>query len=102
MENTILINRWGATMILVDFYIVLKETAKTLTIQELHSKEVGDGGFLTGTATPTDLKIGKQFKVYKENSVIDNRPIFTGHLDKHYKQYLEVWDGKPAHFNHCD
>jgi hypothetical protein len=64
--NSIVVCRWGYSMILVDFYKVIRETVKTVLLQSIGSKEIGDGGFLTGTATPDENVIRKeQIRAYK-------------------------------------
>lgn len=98
--NNIYTCEWGATMQLVDFYRVIKETPKTITLREIKKIEVGDG-FLTGTCTP----------VLEDYFDHDKQPIdIIGYKKDYgiisrksgYTKFFEPWDGKPVRFNHCD
>jgi hypothetical protein len=91
---------WGATMTMVDFYRVLKETEKTIVLRKIHDVVVSSEACFAGRVEPVmdDYKYSDKFediRAYKKNG-----RIFSGRSG--YKKFFEVWDGKPVYFNHCD
>jgi hypothetical protein len=108
--GTILVRKWGYSMILVDFYRVIEETAKTVLVQALGSIETPDG-FLTGYAIPDKNKIllkqrvsegeneEERLRIYKKQKNNDWLLISS---KNDYKKYFSKWDGQPEHYDHCD
>jgi hypothetical protein len=95
---------WGYSMTLIEFYEVVKETAKTVVLRELEQEEVTDG-FLSGTTTPTTEYAKDRDGQYKE--VRAYKRSFNGeqnYISKKagFKKFYHDWNGKPKHFNHCD
>lgn len=110
--GTILVNVWGYSMTIVDYYRVVKVSAKSVVIAPISSEETGTG-YLSGTSVPrTDgavasvdlLKDGQpqMFRAFIRESY-DKDICFVSKLG-HYgvMNYLRIWDGRPRHFNHCD
>ena len=100
-ENIIYV-RWGYSMTLVDFYIVIKETDRSMVVEEIGSTLVPDG-FLTGKAYPDSYhKTGKTFRVLKrpctdggERLVSSFGRDFTSRAHR-----FATWEG--ITYNHCD
>lgn len=102
MIGKILECSWGYSMTIVDFYIVIKETNKTLTIQEIGRKDTVSTGFLSGTVMPDpDKKLENIQRVVKRIGT-DGKTFYKGSLGRQMMHWLDEWDGKPAYFNHCD
>lgn len=93
---------WGYTMILVDFCIVLRETAGAALLMEIPSKDVsGDGQ--VGTVVPvvdeTITKCRTADRVFRARRKKDWKglPCYWAKT-RMYRQ----WDGKPVYFNSLD
>lgn len=110
--GTILVNVWGYSMTIVDYYRVVKISAKSVIVSRVSSDESGTG-YLSGTSVPrTDgmvasvdlLKDGQpqMFRAFIRDSY-DGEVCFVSKLG-HYgvMNYLRIWDGQPKHYNHCD
>ena len=99
--GSILVCSWGYSMTLVDFYKVIKETAKTVLVQAIGSKEISDTmGYLSGHAIPDENKIlEEQLRVYKKYH--DNGCSLKSRK-RGFAKYFSKWDGEPQYFNHCD
>lgn len=111
----ILVNVWGYSMTIVDYYRVVKISPKSVVIEPCASKTVeGSEGYLSGQAVPAaevsitnvnDMIDGKvkQYRVYRREN-IDGRPdYYVGSLDGYSTvHYFTLWDGRPRSFNHCD
>lgn len=101
-EGDILYTTWGATMILVQFYKVMKTTPKTVVVKELKAKVAENTGFLRGTEVPTDEftddrknRLDSDLRLYyRGDSIISKKAGFT--------RFYQKWDGKPVYFDHCD
>ena len=89
---------WGATMILVDFYRIVKETPKTIVLQMLKTEKT-ETGFLTGTVIPIMEDDNKErnsiIRAYKKGACLISR-------SKGFLQIFDVWDGDPIQYDHCD
>lgn len=94
---------WGATMTIVNFYRVIKETEHQIVLREILGETIKETGFLEGECKPmipADDKVirgGEYIEIRatkKEGRVYSRK---TG-----YYKFFYLWDGKPAHFNHCD
>lgn len=98
VKNQILVDSWGYSMTIIDFYRIKKETDSQVIVEKLESKEVTDG-FLTGRSTPVFKTTGDIFKVKKPTAKSE---YFKSSLKSGMMHYLELWDGQPQYFNHCD
>ena len=107
MTNEIMYCQWGYSMTIVDFYRVIKETAKTLLLKKIKQEKKANG-FLTGTTTPVnefaDGNEAEQVRLYKKTAFADigkNKPYFTSKT-RGYTKSFHFWDNKPVAYNHCD
>lgn len=103
---------WGYSMVLVDFFKVVKRTNCFVTLRKLASKENHDDQF-SGTSVPLDefddyscVYDDERFedtdgKVYAQRTV--RLPSDCSTRLK-YKKFMtcKPWDGKPKFFDHCD
>jgi hypothetical protein len=112
-ENKILVCIWGATMRMVDFWQIIKETDKTMLVRELQQKQVEETGFLRGKVIPTlefeqekdyktNIEEGQsrplkniELRLYKKNDIIFSNK-------NGFKKYFEIWNGQPVEYDHCD
>ena len=95
-QGDIFVSCWGATMAMVSFFRVLKTSASgnTATLAEIPAVETNTG-FLHGTCVAdVAAKDGKQIT----RRVLGNG---TMKLEPSYG-YIEPWDGRPMHYDHCD
>jgi len=124
-----LVSKWGYSMILSTWVKVIRETPKTLIVQEvkshsLTSEELEEKklspGWLQCYTVPTDVPVshnGKeqpQFSVFKRTKKVGTIvtaagpkenfvDMYVGRTpDSHYKHYFELWDGEPEFEDHCD
>ena len=89
-------------MRIVDFYIVLNETPKSMLVEEVGSIEKAEG-FLQGHATPkVETRTGKTFRVFKRKDKKDGHEYLVSSFGRQSRYYPKVWDGTPQYFNHCD
>ena len=108
-----LVSKWGYSMILATYVKVIRETPKTLVVQEVksrHTTEEEDAklglsyGWLQCYTVPTDNperhngEEQKTFPVYKR----DNGCYIGCTPGSNMKHYFYVWDGKPEFEDHCD
>lgn len=101
LVGKVLVNSWGYSMTIVDFYKVVRETEKTVVVVPLKGGETKVEGFLSGTVMPSEVIDGdKQFRLYKRAN--GSEQCFAGSLGSSVMHYLRLWDGRPEHFNHCD
>lgn len=106
MENKekILVDSWGYSMTIVDFYKVIRESEKSVWVIPIGSKETADG-YLQGTVVP-NLEVSDPTKV----SMLRKRPNSLGNWYRGTVKsnitkegsLLEEWSGQPMRFNHCD
>lgn len=91
---------WGATMTMIDFYRVIKETEKQIVLREIKSEE-RDTGFLCGYASPVVEDVKDEEGKYVE---VRCTKYEEGAFSKKcgYSKYFHPWDGKEKFFNHCD
>lgn len=104
----VVVNVWGYSMTLVDFYLIVSETEKRVGIVKLSSIDT-QTGFLSGTSVPNlvnkeeDMKKVAQFTLAKTVNPFTGAQAFKGTLKGDYvKSFMDEWDGKPKRFNHCD
>ena len=92
---------WGYSMTIVDFYAVIKETPKSLTVVPMTSKETPQG-YLSGTSVPdAPVTDGPTSRLLKRKG------YYVGTLNKAngnklVRHIVFDWDGTPKDFNHCD
>ncbi len=91
-------------MTIVEFYEIIKETAKTVVLRKLEQEEVATG-FLSGTTTPTTEYAKDRDGEYEE--IRAHKREFNGEQNyisnkSGFKKFYYNWNGQPKHFNHCD
>ena len=88
---------FGYDMTINVYAKVLKETAKTMLVQEVGTKVANDNGMGNGSATPDPKELkGNPFRVYKRN-------YFTGENAYRGKdQTWKDWSGKSNYHNTWD
>ena len=108
-------SHWGYSMSLNTYYKVVKRTAKTVTLRELQSKEVGTG-FLQGVEYPLDEFVDhscvydsrrKEYpdgKVYAEVTCRLPAELEDGKIWVKVSKYewASPWDGRKNSFDHAD
>jgi hypothetical protein len=92
----ILYDSWGATMTLVDFYKVLRETPKGVIVQKIGTHNVD----VEVVMPNTEVTIGRTYLLKKK--VDSTGTFYTGSLDFSCKHYLYEFDGKPKKINSYD
>lgn len=102
-KDEILVCQWGYSMIMVDFYLVIKDTPKTIVARKLKEKDNAYTGFLRGTVMPDkdnfDDSDDKVLRIYK-NQVGDNYNLISRKAG--FARFFQIWDGKPVAYDHCD
>lgn len=91
----ILVGQWGYSMIIVDFYEIIKTTGshKTFVLKKLKEKIVSGSG-MQGTSVPDEGK-------YEDDKEIRAR-VNKYNRVKVDNAYLSLWNGEPVHFDHMD
>ena len=91
----------------------MKRTKCFITLRELDTESVNDGGYLSGTEVPLDrfadyscVHDKERFedtdgKVYAQRTVQVQKDNSTTLKLENFK-YANPWDGKPNYYNHCD
>lgn len=93
---------WGYSMTLVDFYEVLKESAKTLLVRAIGSKVVETTSYMAGHVVPDiEKKENEILRVYKRKDKSE-KGFYLISRKSGYRKFYHVWDGQPEYFNHCD
>lgn len=115
MTKKIMVCQWGATMILQDFFEVLKETPKTMLVRQLKEKVVENVGLLKTRVVasdeldldwdftkPVDPTTGKHprtkeklLRLYRRNDQWISRR-------QGYTKFFKVWDGTPQYVDEAD
>ncbi len=90
--GTILHSSWGYDMVIVDFYKVVRNTGKTLTLERMGKSYVTGGG-MRGECVPAP---GKGETI---NRRINKHGWVKGYYDS---EYLSKWDGTPCFYDHMD
>ena len=92
-QGDILVSLWGYDQTNADFYKVVKATEKSVTLQQVESKQALDyPTAMAGRATPTNVPVGKPFrrKIHRyDNEIYVKISSF---------EYAYPWDGKPERF----
>ena len=123
----ILVSSWGYSMIIVDFYKVIKVMPKMIEYVRIDEKDMVSTGFLCGTVMPdpdrererTDyvvisasgakgpIKVRDTYRrrtMLQYNLLDDGREhavtVVKNHCSTH--AVATLWNGKPVYFNHCD
>lgn len=96
-----MVDSWGYSMTIVDFYQVIRLTPKGAVVKPMTSKEEATG-YLSGHAMPGTVIDGAP-----ESRVQAREYGWVGTLNSDSGQKLErhtvrKWDGKPEYYNHCD
>ena len=91
-KGDMLNSTWGYGQTNQSWYKVIKETAKTITLQEYQGKTVKQDklNFMAGTEAPSKKKQGKPFVKVKK-MYLSPAP---------YMRSLENWDGEPKFASH--
>lgn len=124
-----LVAKWGYSMILATWVKVIKESPKTLLVEEvkghaLNSEELAQQklspGYLQCYSVPTDVVEThnnlpqKQFRVYTRDLKVGTVVTAEGPKDKRIVAWVghppqmssrltfELWDGEPEFEDHCD
>lgn len=113
LKDKILVSVWGYSMVMVDFWKVIKETKDTIVVRQLKDKIVENTGYLQGTCMPieefetekdwkTEVKEGepRPMKFVERRLYKDGEKWFS-RKNGFYKSF-EMWNGKPIGFDHCD
>lgn len=119
MKGKILVAKWGYSMILSTWVRVIKESTKTLLVEEVKGRSLTteelaqhklSPGFLQSYTVATDKLTGHNgllavpFRLYKRDvklSGVDT--IWIGHpKTMSSKLIFTIWDGQPEYENHCD
>jgi hypothetical protein len=108
VPGDILVNSWGYSMTLVDFYEVTRVGAagwkdkrgqsvheQTVWLRHIGGKNVSQTGYLSGTTVP-DITVTKSPEIFR-------RTARNGRCSGHNSSgSAQLWDGQPEHYNHCD
>ena len=101
----IVVDSWGYSMTLVNFYKIISETEKTVTVREI-SASMRSEGYLTGKTFPLNIEgkgEEKNYRLYKTFDHDGNLDGVKGSLDYSKTHYLDFHvEGKEYDFNHCD
>lgn len=93
----IIVNTWGYEQTNVNFYQVVRLTAKKIFIKEI-CKNYTETGFMSGNSTP----IPNKFKTNGDECQLGMRKygdkVFLTHPKKYF--YFRVWDGQPEYESH--
>jgi len=92
----ILYDSWGATMTLVDFYKVVRETPKGVFVQKIGTHNIDVDLVMPNT----EVAIGKMYLLKKKVDL--SGTVYMGSLDFSCKHYLYEFDGKPKKVNYND
>lgn len=91
-QGDILYSTWGYEQTNADFYLVLKTTPKTVTLQQLETSTDEIPGKMVGKTIPIkDKPTGKPLRRKVHNHHGDEFIVITNY------EYAEKWDGKPIH-----
>jgi len=121
MKDKILVAKWGYSMILSTWVRVIRESPKTLLVEEIKSRvapveeqkqhNLSAPGYLQMYSMPTDpveTQNGRQteaFRLYRRESSKTGyaHTTWVGHPhDMSTKLCFIEWDGKPEFEDHCD
>lgn len=109
MKEKIFRTCWGYNMTNVEFFQVVKESAKSFWVKEIAQVETSTG-FLSGTTVPVPNSFVKDYRTGKEKvSLVRRKKTSDGgesfsisDYPGGYRRYALPWNGKPCYFNHCD
>jgi hypothetical protein len=107
-----LVSKWGYSMILATYVRVIKETPKTLLVEEVDSRTLNTDelaekhltpGYLQCYSVPTENSTHRNgtlqspFRIYKRGNYHRGKaPGMSTYLN------FEVWTGNPEFEDHCD
>ena len=98
---------WGYSMTIVDFYVVIRRTAKTVWIQEICDTRSDDNGLGNGKAMP-DMELTpakgtglKRFKIQSSTGLYDQAGT-ESIWDNKTQRSIRIWDMKPQYINTYD
>ncbi len=104
--GAILSTCWGYNMTNVEFYEVVELHGKTeVSLRRLASKVVEETGYLSGTVVPVPGEYVADALAHMDDAEAPIRKrVGPGNTCKmaHWGRHASPWNGKPAHFNHCD
>jgi hypothetical protein len=91
-------------MTIIEFFEIIKETPKSVTMRKLQQVEVASG-FLSGTTTPTEEyakdQDGQPVEIRAYKREYNGETNYITRKDG-FKKYYYTWNGAPKHYNHCD
>jgi hypothetical protein len=105
--GSILVDSWGYSMTLVDFYKVTSVTAKSVKVVPIQSKTVDGSSGYYGHCVPEStlqkdaqesrllIRPGSNGSIYLRGTVWNGCQHLKGHT-------ILPWDGRPESFNHMD
>lgn len=89
---------WGYSMTLVDFVKVIKQTEKSLLVQEMETMVSNDDGGGSGKAVPGELKQDeKTFRLFSKKYKRYDKVYFVGQ-----EKTWSMYDGTPQYYNSWD
>lgn len=92
-EGKILQSSWGYEQTNVDFYKIVKRTAKSVLLQEI-GKIKTESGNMSGEAVPDiSIEIGKPFR---RKLLIHGDSILGCHFEY---GTIRAWEGRPAYYS---
>lgn len=103
----VVVDVWGYSMTIVDFYKVIRMTEKSIFVVPIGSKEVGEGGYLSGRVIADTEKVGTEVSCMRKRIGYRGQQVFNGTLKSATGSKLEghtvmMWNGEPKYYNHCD
>lgn len=119
MKGKILVAKWGYSMILSTWVRVIKESQKTLLVEEIEGRALTSEElahhklsplFLQYYTVATDKLVGHNglitspFRLYKRDGALSGlETVWIGHPKMmSTKLVFSIWDGQPEYEDHCD
>ena len=94
--GNIIFNRWGSGQTNVDFYQIIKVTAKTIKLRAVESTEVSDGAqSMSGKVTPVIDGFSTEKTFSKRIGEYDGKVYISFEYG-----VGKLWDGKPMSVSH--
>jgi hypothetical protein len=94
---------WGYSMTIVDFFVVIRRTEKTVWIQPIGRDVKNDNGMGNGTAMP-DMELNatgavQRFKIQTPGIYDDGAETIW---DRSHQRSIRIWNMKPQYVNSYD
>lgn len=91
----ILVCQWGYSMVIVDFYKIIKTTGKSFVLRKLKDKKISGDGW-RGECVPIENEFEKN---EQDINVRINKYNYVKIKDK---GHCSLWTGNPVHYDHMD